>query len=396
VRLLGLTRRLDPAIGPIDIRDRDQGMLEQLMSPVVPLPDDSAAVWLDGRVHPLPLGIADVVRAFGARGAEGVVSARLRTRFGRTLALGGEARSYADWVAQRLGREVLSTLHSPYATARFGLSPEGLSAQLAYETHCRQPGRRLAFAMGPDQLRQHLIDRILEAGGEVLEDVEVDEIEVADGTVVAVQTNHGREHVEGTLFVDAPLQEIAMWLPTPLVAGWEFDLSRLQHRHGLEVTLNAPTEALPFELHLIGLRAWKLTRRGLLPGWASSIGTVTAHLTLTEHDPLWLAPDGEVGEVVGADLSRVVSVSGLVDVGRRPNAVPVRSLPAVAAHRRRRSACGLLGIRLIGQGLHRATDALDDVELAATPASADEAFRVLFERPARLPQRMALRAPFGG
>src|SRR5690606_957661 len=94
---------------------------------------------------------------------------------------------------------------------------------------------------------------VLAAGGEVLEGVGIEQLELVDGRIAAVLTDVGREHVERLLFVDASPRTVGTWLPAEVLdEGWRFDLARLEGRQAAQVTLPvAGADALPWELHVV-------------------------------------------------------------------------------------------------------------------------------------------------
>jgi hypothetical protein len=374
------------------------------LSPFVP----RRALLFEGRTWDLPLSPATLARMLGARGAArlaaGVVQARARRRLGNVFDMGLEERSYVDWLERRLGPVLVQRVFGPYARKRYGADPADLTAWLAWATHAGAGPVRYVTPAGTAAAREHAArDRILDAGGEILEGVAIEGVEVEKGRITGVCTDVGREHVDRLLLVDEAPRASTPWLPDD-VAGeaWRFDAGRLDTAHEVRVTFAAALNDLPFELHVVDahLPFWRVTRPSLLPeGHCDE--RVAVDLTLSGVDPLWCGTDGALAEAVRGALSGLVDVelSGAV-VARVRDGVPIHRLTSQPSLVRRLDVCDALG--WVGVGARGAFRHLDPaLELALLAGVLDtappdgravwqrEVHRNLFERPVRLPRRVS-------
>ena len=382
---------------------------------VLPFPGEGATrgVFLRGQVVELPLTPAAVGELFGLSGSAAVgaqvASNRAKVRMGNVVSLGQECRSLWDWAVSRLGREVAETVCAPYARARFAAEPAELMAYTGFWLHGRgAPEGWVVSALAPSERNARRRAAILDAGGDIVDGVTVEEIEVEDGRVTAVLTDQGREHADRVV-VDARPADVAAWLPDEVVdPPWQHDLTHLHHAHAAQVTLPARCAVLPWALHVVDpARPFhRLTRPGLLPGGAHLVDHVTAHLTLDPADPLWSGSDDALVQAVRAGLEGIATpLEGQAIVQRFPWAVPQLDLAGHPCLKRRIEAWDRLGILAVGS---RATMRSEELALeAAFLADVEEAeprkdrvlnqhdgHRRLYERPVSLPRAARLRPLF--
>jgi len=316
-------------------------------------------------------------------------------------------RSYRDWLTQSVGPHASRILYEPYARKRFGTAPDELTALLAWNTHAScQPDAWRVAAASQEQVWESGRQRIFEAGGEIIEGVNLQGFEVEDGRVVSLLTDHGREWIEACVFVDADSRTMLSWLPEALVdAPFRFDASRLPLLHRLEVTLPADVDALPWELHVVDeeLPFWKLSKPGILPGRSQWLQHVTAHLTVHDKHPLWVADDATVAAAVKGALQAIAKVgSGPAVVQRWAQRVPTPSLrtqPCLGRILERYDKLGIVGIGAAGAYRQmRPTEQVQfvDTVLSSTPVKGSvmnqrETHRNLFEGQVLVPRRGSLR-----
>jgi hypothetical protein len=378
----------------------DAGELARAVGDVVPV-DVTRGVAFGDRVLSLPVFPTDLARLVGAdlgRVVRGVARARFDQRLGNVFGLGNEERDYASWLRRRLGDRLVTKLYLDYASRRYAAPPASLAAWLGWWTHARTPAKRMfAPAAGQAGARRFQRERVLASGGEVVDGVEFQAIEVEDRRVVAVVGDTGREHVGGRLYLERrPLEVMAMLPEASVDEPWRYDVSRLPGAHAVEVTFATGPCSLPFEVHLLdGGPAWRVIRPGALPGEAG--GTVRVDLSLADGDPLWGRDDAAIVAAAARSVSALVAVSGGV-VRRRPWAVPTLGLVSALSLGRRLDAYDALGIVGVGaRGAHRPFGLGDEVALVsdviARPptekklASQRETHRQRLERPVRLPPK---------
>ena len=82
-----------------------------------------------------------------------------------------------------------------------GVGPDQLPTSLLRNTHGSHQELRVPL-VPTAALMASLSERVRDAGGDVLEDVEVEELDVLDGRVMGVWSDHGLEHVEEVLWTD--------------------------------------------------------------------------------------------------------------------------------------------------------------------------------------------------
>ena len=411
---LGGGPAFDPGIVAAPDTESSAG-LARVWKSVAPVRDASASQGLLVRdtVWDLPLSRPDIFRVFPPQVAQqivsGVAGSRLAQRVGSLTSLGREERTYAQWVQHRFGDVVYEQLHGPYARKRFATDAEHLSAPTAYKVHGHpnQDEPLLARGHGVDEARAHQLAAILAAGGEILAGVEVQGLEVADGRVVAVMTDSGREHVDGLLVTDATPHTVHGWLPegTPS-ERWALDIAQMTYVNEVQVTVPARS-SLPQALHVAdaALPFWKLTRFGLLPGEDRWKDTVTAHLTLRSDDPLWTGSDAALVDRVKSALGGLAEVStGEVSVQRLPEHQLVNEHVTQLCIMRRLDEYDSLGILGVGsRGAMRLTDIIQEQALVDGAVETEapkgrvlyqrDVHRFIYEQPVRLPPQGRL-TPF--
>jgi len=156
----------------------------------------------------------------------------------------------------------------------------------------QQPPWRVP-AQGAAALPKRWIDAVLDKGGEVLDGVAIEGFDVEDGRVTAVQTDHGREHVLGRLFVDAPIDDVAEWVELPVDAE---QVDALTPAHRIQVTLKIDSvDVLPWLLDTpVGMPFERVTRPGLLPQSQDWWSFVTVHIACSDGSVVWMFSDDEL------------------------------------------------------------------------------------------------------
>lgn len=397
--------------GAYCVRDAaGRAALESALGGVVPHPEPTRGVWWKENLHPLPFRRRDTIASLGAARAGNVARdlfrIRARGRLDNVVSMGTEQRSYERWLVSRIGESLYGELHRGYARNRFAADPREVLPILAWRTVAREAPREwVCRGLDPAGFVDAVRERILEAGGELLEDVEVESLEVEGGRIRAVETSVGRELVEDVLFVDVPPGEVVSWLPEEQVdAKTAFQTARLVCGDRLQVTLRADAEALPWACHLAveGGPAWLLTRPGLLPGCARWIGHVTAHVTLAPGEEA-----ADVVERVREQLGALVSLRGGEPfVQRLAGATPMLNLVAQPALGHVLGLFDRLGIVGVGRGAFRDLEAWEHLTMlqqtldCPPPTGRREpkrvvwqrdAHRVVAERPVRLPDQFDAR-----
>jgi len=293
------------------------------------------------------------------------VKTRARIVAQRFIGGGFEQRSYRDWVVQHFGEVTFSSLHAPYARARWG-EPETLNASMARVHHGLEgAGQAIQLGRSPASGWQHLLDRV----GDVQCGVEILSLEVKDGRVSRVLTAEGAVDVEGDLYCAASMAEVLAWLGDEVASTARLDATRLPHRHRLQVLLQAyqgarATAHLPAEVHVVdaAIPLFRVTRPMLdkaVDGVAP--GALVAHLSLGPNHPIWQMSDHEICEAVaaafpGAGLPAVDPETAFVQRMRLYD--PGWIGPWHPVQHRVTTLLNEFGIRLVGRtGTHRWIDA---------------------------------------
>lgn len=399
----------DDPCGVFEIRPDERALMASALGPLVDIePERTIAV--RGRREPLPLRPTAVADALGAAqvpgAAVGLVGARLSRRVGNVFDLGGEERSYAEFVRNRLGRPIEETLFSPYAEKRFATTTDAIAGWVAWRVHFRDEQTvRVAPRDGLAAARAWAIARVRAAGGDVVEGATPVGLEVDGGRITAVVTALGREHVS-RVWSDLSPVEVADLLPPDAVdETWRFDLGRLRVVNRIEVALPADTSGLPFETHVIDreLPFHRMLVPERLPGNAAYAGRVIFEISVASDDPRWAWSDATwIEEVRRAAAGLCAPASDGGGVTRRPGATPVLTPTTPQSLARRLDAFDALGWVGIGPGSGRDLDFAEEIELVADVLAAGagdkravqqrETHRRRFERPVRLPARVSPRA----
>jgi len=317
-------------------------------------------IWLRGRWWASPRRKRDLLRAAGAEGVGGLLGA-LADRLGRT----DDAES---WVRMRLGSTAWEGGLGASLGQRLGGSLRGVPAGVAGAVFGRGE-REPAWAVGRDGAShvEHLVDAVIEGGGEALEEVGVEGLEVEHGRVVAVHTEFGRELVPGPLFTDLAPWQLAPWLEGELAAP-------PQGPGALSVEVELPAAAaLPYDVGwVLGERPPLVAVRAALdPSGCVRSDAVVAELRLPPFHPARRLDDRALASLARTLLDGMVELApGPARVSRGPG--PVVDGPSAAAWRGLAEAYQRLGVVPLGptgwQLPHRWADELASLALAADGA----------------------------
>jgi hypothetical protein len=92
---------------------------------------------------------------------------------------------------------------------------------------------------------------VLGQGGEIIEDVDVIEMEVAGGRVKSIETDYGREWVDSVMFFDLPVHRLVAWLPRGLARVLAGPAARVSGEHRVEALVRVDRCSLPVRV-LVG------------------------------------------------------------------------------------------------------------------------------------------------
>ncbi len=217
------------APGPLEpVLAGDPGRLDPVLGPTRPTDLRPALAW-DGAIVAIPGRRRDAAALCGT-GVVGLAGELLRAD--RHL-----RRDLDGWGEQRLGRTVWSAMLRPLLAASLGGDPGGLHRGLGPLLSCRPDGPWRAPVRGGGATVTAWIETIRGAGGEVLDEVGVSAVEIEDGHVAAVMTDHGREHAASVVCdLDAP-RTAALFPPDP-----NADPSALDYADLVHVELVAPND----------------------------------------------------------------------------------------------------------------------------------------------------------
>ncbi len=178
----------------------DHAEADAVLGAFVPFDAGLPAVAFAGKLHAQPMSRRAMLGAISPEVWDDVAVAwtRARAEAGLTRLVGGgrEIRTYADWVARRVGVPMMERVFMPYARKRLG-EPSAVSANEARRIHGdASPLRARAPApSSPDGIvRVHAVVR-----------------EVAEGRVT---TEEGV--FEGRVFLDVPPSRAVGWLPVAI------------------------------------------------------------------------------------------------------------------------------------------------------------------------------------
>ena len=266
------------------------------------------ALWVGGRLVELPLSRlrlkeilpeGEYLRSLGDQ-----AKARAKVILRHFVGGGAEERTYRDWVVQRYGHLTYESLHAPYARNRWG-DPDALNVSLARLHHAAiEETLRVALGASPRAGWEALC-----AGIQCELGVEVESLEVVDGRVGLLRTARGSRVVDG-LYCACPVAQVLAWLGDELEAGLRWDVSRLPHRHRVQVAFpviggEEVTCALPEEIHVVHADApfFRVTRPDALPGGGELAGWLVAHLSMGPSDRRWSLAAGDLCAVVAEGLA---------------------------------------------------------------------------------------------
>lgn len=399
----------EDADGAFDVRPEDRALVEAAIGPLIDV-EPERAVFVRGRSFPLPLSRRALADALGPARAPGAgvgwIAARVSQRVGNVFDLGGEERSYLDFVRNRLGRPAEEGLFTPYATRRFATPAEDLAAWLAWRVHFRDESTvRVAPRDGWAAARAAAIARIRAAGGDVIEGANPVAVELSEGRIAAIVTDVGREHAS-RLWSDLPIPSIGGLLPASVVdETWRFDVARLRAVHRVDVVLSAEAGGLPWKTYVVDPERafYEAVVPDRLPGHAAEAGRVTFRIAVADDDPRWRWDDLTwVEEVRRAADGLCDAVVEGAQVIRRAAATPVATRVGAPSLGRRLDALDAIGWIGIGPGSGRDLDPSGEIELVSGVLDAGpgdkravqqrEVHRQRFERPVRLPARVSARA----
>ena len=322
--------------GVVTWQGPERSLSRQLLGRMARLDPLRQAVWLGGRLWPLPWGRMDLLRALRGdvlRALGGWSLVRFRDEFADQIGYWSEVRTYRDWVTIRWGTTAAARLYLDYCARRWG-SPDEVSAAMADWYHRPMAGfRRMAPQMGPAE-RVGRLSSIVRQQGEIHLGVTPARLLWRDGRVVGVESNSGQVYEGDVLAAGAPSQVLrlggaAVDVPLRTDAGW------LQTRHRLVVQVPAKEAHLPFQVSILDPSTpfYRSLRLSLLPRCAASAGHLALHADVAPDDPLWTASDEALGELARQWLAQGLAepLPGRVRVNRLAHHVPVwtrRSQPA--------------------------------------------------------------------
>ncbi len=268
-------------------------------------------ILVDGRIAPLPMGVAGLVRLFSVSEQPRVVQALAQARGRMALAalIGGgrEQRSYADWVLQHYGAPVHARLHAPYARKRWG-PPEDIVCGVARTHHGPvAPNAVTVPAEGWGAVARRIAAR-----------VETRAVaEVRGITAAGIDTDAGL--VAGAPWVDLPPHQLLPLLSDLDPTEIAHHVTRMHFRHGVEVIVRGGAR-LPFETHVVdaALPFYRVVRTGLLPGTLHP-DTLVVQFAV-DDGPAWAAADADF---VDAAVSGLTAAGVVVDAA----SARVRRLP---------------------------------------------------------------------
>lgn len=186
------------------------------------------AVWAQGRIVPAPTRKRDLLALAGGTGWGAKLAALADRRQQGPLA--------PAWGRGRFGAQAWDRLLAPFLAQRTGGAARSVPAGSARALLGRGDAAGWWTCTDGASRRDRWVDAILEAAGEVLEQVTVEGVEVEEGRLVALETEFGRELLEGPLVTDlSPGRLASLGLPVaPGTAGAD----RVEVEVGLERPLD--------------------------------------------------------------------------------------------------------------------------------------------------------------
>ena len=337
---------LPEGTGQIRVPGGMQSTIESVTGPLISKDKIRRAVAARGHQAPLPMGLSDVPRLFGADALPGVgqqfLERRVRNALVPLTGEGQEERTYRQWVERRMGHGAYEHVYADYAVRRWGLPGEQLAVGLARLHHNPHESDTMAPSDGGHEGMHQAAVALIEAnGGEIRSGVDVRGFKVVDGRVSAVKVGRRHVKVDGPVWVARPHAVVAGWLGEALDRGAHVDANALQTLDRLQVAFEADA-ALPVdELHVLdrGTPAFRITQ--VFGGGF----TVVFHANLCGDEP---TPDGSrflaLGEEMGLRLK-----GDSMRIERLKDWVPVWA-PLVHARLRRLSlAFSGLGVVMVGR-----------------------------------------------
>ncbi len=236
VRHLGLTDWPVPVRWPPAVYGAPHD-LDDWLGRTVPV-SPTLGLWFRGRLHRMPTRRRDLARLVGSSWWRLARDLRPRVR---------DPRSVGQWGARTFGRPAWKQVVRILASKRLGISCDSEPAPLAGLLVAHRPqGWRSALHGSADATTQQ-VEAILDAGGEALQNVEVERIEVSKGRITGVLTEFGRELVDGPLYTDLPPGLIASLLPPATLGKAKLtELVALPVQERNIVVLEADAEELPW------------------------------------------------------------------------------------------------------------------------------------------------------
>jgi hypothetical protein len=319
------------------------------------------ALCLGGREWSLPLRRRAAVELVGRVAASDWLWARLEGGLAGWMGSRRRLATAREELLRAVGPSVYGAVYRPYWIKRWGADPSDLPANLAEWLHGRSSPERWWV---PADDEAACVEAIRDAGGDVIDGVHIEALEVEAGRVVAVQSDVGREVLDAELLHDLPPHQIAALLPVGFAdAEFSRELRSLRSVHAVEVIAATSSPTPFFVRHIVDASclAWRIVDPSHLPGGPQRHVAVTAHCS--SDDPLWLGDDRTLAAAVLRGVQRWVPLEDdpVVAVRRTPYAVPV---PSGHAHRewvRRRDALLRAGIVGIGsRGAHQPLTCADE------------------------------------
>ncbi len=342
-------------------------------------------VRIGGRTLALPLSARTLAQAIPASAlipaGRGWARARGAIELAELIGGGQEQRSLADWFRRRFGSTAFDLIYADYCQRRFG-DPAEISCNVARLIHG-------ASDQPPGALHAPLQPLALPAAVQVIR-APVDRI--ADG---AVHTPEGA--FSGRIFVDAPPATVLGWLGVPEQEGVHVDARRLTARSRVTVCVRGSQE-LPFETHVLdsSVRFYRITRPGLLPGFAHLADRLIAHYAL-DANAAALPDSALIQDAVDGLVRLGIPAQGAGAILRRePDGQPVWSGIHLSRLRRYALALEERGVRPVGRiGTHSLRDPSEEMgylqRICEDSASVRACIRDCLEPPVQDPGRAHLR-----
>ena len=343
----GLTHpSLPEGAGHIRVPSGMQPAIESVTGPLISKDKVRRAVAARGHQAPLPMGLRDVPRLFGADALREVgqqfVERRVRNALVPLTGEGQEERTYRQWVERRMGHGAYEHVYSDYAARRWGLPGEQLAVGLARLHHNPHELDTMAPSDGGHEGMHDAAVALIETnGGEIRSSVDVRGLKVSDGRVSAVKVGRRHIKVDGPVWVARPHAVVAGWLGDELDRGAHVDARALETLDRLQVAFDADAALSVDELHILdrGAPAFRITQ--VFGGGF----TVVFHANLQGTDA---TPDGAeflaLGEAMGLRLK-----GDSMRVERLKDWVPVWAPLAHARLRRLSLAFSRLGVVMVGR-----------------------------------------------